>query len=544
MRKEMLKELEQSNYNEAFQIIKRNPMLHLQLEDITILLNHLDDIDSETEDRSKAKSDISSLIYRRSQRQNVLRGFGCVDKAYPENSTDISPLKLEELTGLSIASLTPKQRTTYWRVAGIGLCVAEYIIGTNLGIDPIYTLIPATFFLLGVDQLVYKGAFFESCYQTLFPEYKKKVICHEAGHFLIAYLLGLPVSSCVTNAWQARKYPEIRGQAGTVFTDSKLNDEMKTQKVSRSSLDRLSVVLMAGIAAEALQFGNAEGGASDEQELFSLLTQVQPPWNLIRIQGQARWAAVQALLLIKEHRQSFNALYQVLCDGKPVGDCVSEIEKNLPTVLPSLQRSEERKRVLRELERNSLLKYVQRVTYRVGGIERVGSDEVTLLSEATHIDKDGYITKFNPSSSTLAVTVTPRNEDVAVSNLPPNQDQSLSSFTESIRLLEKAAITGRINITDQESAAGGGIWINGLRSYGDSKGMMSVPSSSPSLAVSSGDEFTFPKPVKGYEEKLELLTGVNSSESTESTAMKLLKSHRSFLIKKLENQLIYNSHQV
>ena len=60
---------------------------------------------------------------------------------------------------------------------------------------------------------------------------------------------------------------------------------MSKQKVSRSSLDRLSIVLMAGIAAEAYEFGNSEGGAIDEQELFALLTQVQPPWNLIRIQG-------------------------------------------------------------------------------------------------------------------------------------------------------------------------------------------------------------------------------------------------------------------
>ena len=39
------------------------------------------------------------------------------------------------------------------------------------------------------------------------------------------------------------------GPAGTVFYDSALATELRTGKLTKSALDRLSVILMAGIAA-------------------------------------------------------------------------------------------------------------------------------------------------------------------------------------------------------------------------------------------------------------------------------------------------------
>jgi len=127
--------------------------------------------------------------------------------------------------------LTPRERTNYWRLAGILLCFLQLAVGEGLGIDPLFTTIPATFGLLLGDQLFLRGALFETLYQAFVPVYKKKIIAHEAGHFLIAYLLGVPVTRCITNAWEARKYPEITGQAGTAFYDIRLSEEMSNQKV-------------------------------------------------------------------------------------------------------------------------------------------------------------------------------------------------------------------------------------------------------------------------------------------------------------------------
>jgi hypothetical protein len=80
-----------------------------------------------------------------------------VNGIYPEKSTDITPTKLTQLTGLSIDALTPKQRKTYWWLIGGGLCLAEIFIGRNVGIDPVFSLIPATILLFGIDAIAYQG---------------------------------------------------------------------------------------------------------------------------------------------------------------------------------------------------------------------------------------------------------------------------------------------------------------------------------------------------------------------------------------------------
>merc|ERR1711871_1340995 len=126
------------------------------------------------------------------------------------------------------------------------------------------------------------------------------------------------------------------GQAGTVFFDNRLAEEISRGKVTRSSLDRMSVVVMAGIAAEALKFGRAEGGAADERTLIGFLSSVQPPWNMLRVQGQARWGVTQAILLIQEHQESYDAVVEALREKKNVGECVKAIEDNLPKLLPAV----------------------------------------------------------------------------------------------------------------------------------------------------------------------------------------------------------------
>ena len=63
-----------------------------------------------------------------------------------------------------------------------------------------------------------KGSAFESVYQKLFPEYKDIIISHEAGHFLVAYLMGVSLRACVTSAWSAREFNEINGKKNEVKT--------------------------------------------------------------------------------------------------------------------------------------------------------------------------------------------------------------------------------------------------------------------------------------------------------------------------------------
>ena len=230
MSNEVRQKLEESDFEGAMQIIKRNPMIQLSSEDGRILLNNLESLTAEnsvTGNYQQEAINQCSLLYKRLEKLKILKGFGCVDGEYPDKSVgEISPEKLLNKTGIDVSALTPKQRSNYWRLAGIVLCLTEILVGEKLGINPLYTLVPATFAIFTADQLFYRGAGFESIYQTLFPEYRKKIIYHEAGHFLVSYLLGIPVRGCVTNAWDARKYPEIKGQAGTIFYDTRLAEEL------------------------------------------------------------------------------------------------------------------------------------------------------------------------------------------------------------------------------------------------------------------------------------------------------------------------------
>jgi hypothetical protein len=394
-------------------------------------------------------------------------------------------------------------------LAGLALFFAEFEIGDRLGIDPIFTLIPATLLLFLSDQILYKGAAFESIYQLLNPSHREKIIRHEAGHFLLAYLAGIPVRACVTNAREAMKYPEISGAAGTVFYDTKLQNEMSGQKVTRTSINRLSVVLMAGIAAEAMHYERAEGGATDERSLLQFLTTIQPPWNILRVQGQARWAALQAILILREHEASYEALVAALQAGDGVGDCVQAIEKNLPVDLPAAKRVSAKELRKASADMNAIFNFVRKATFNAGGIEKsaANKDETRLsLQVATKgsstdeaarlmsvIDSLGGIS----AGETLARMTTRTDDSDSTSSKSPSSSTPSSSppvvssnalldqFSKKIGELERRAQAGELTELPEDPSSpssppssspptpkswgnkkseGGGVWLNDLRS--------------------------------------------------------------------------------
>ena len=59
------------------------------------------------------------------------------------------------------------------------------------------------------------------------------------------------------------------------FADSKFNNEIQTGKVKASSLESFTCVALAGISAEYLKFGYAEGGTGDIQQLDVMLKSLQ-----------------------------------------------------------------------------------------------------------------------------------------------------------------------------------------------------------------------------------------------------------------------------
>ncbi|CAI7763719.1 unnamed protein product, partial [Closterium sp. NIES-53] len=90
-----------------------------------------------------------------------------------------------------------------------------------------------------------------------------------------------------------------------------------------------SIVLFAGVAAEAVQYGQAEGGEGDENLFKAFLSNLQPSWSGPQMANQARWAVLQACVLLQRNRAAHSAVVEVLKAGGGMGDVVMAIEQNM-----------------------------------------------------------------------------------------------------------------------------------------------------------------------------------------------------------------------
>lgn len=137
----------------------------------------------------------------------------------------------------------------------IGAYFAEAI-----AIDKLVQLAIVGAALLTADQILNAGGvealLLDTVARVISPTYKRRVALHEAGHFLIAYLIGiLPKSYTLSSldAFVSRRALNV--QAGTTFCDSNFLKEVSSGKLSSSSLDKYTCVALAGVATEWIRFG-------------------------------------------------------------------------------------------------------------------------------------------------------------------------------------------------------------------------------------------------------------------------------------------------
>lgn len=57
---------------------------------------------------------------------------------------------------------------------------------------------------------------------------------------------------------QVGRFASSGAQGGTVFADPTFAKGMSSGKLTRSAIDRFTIVIMGGIAAESIQYGNSE----------------------------------------------------------------------------------------------------------------------------------------------------------------------------------------------------------------------------------------------------------------------------------------------
>eukprot|EP00250_Pteridium_aquilinum_P000475 c10518_g1_i1 orf=92-1117(+) len=154
-------------------------------------------------------------------------------------------------------------------------------------------------------------------FSSIFEDYQDRVLRHEAAHFLVAYLLGVPIVG----------YSLDIGKEHVNLVDEKMQKRIYEGKIDGKDLDRLAVVAMAGLAAEGLKYDKVTGQSADLFSLQRLINRSKPQLSSEQQQNLTRWAVLFAGSLLKNNSQVHEALMAVMSDKASIFDCIQAIEK-------------------------------------------------------------------------------------------------------------------------------------------------------------------------------------------------------------------------
>lgn len=212
------------------------------------------------------------------------------------------------------------------------LMTLSVLLGPLLELSPLIGAI-ATASLLGfftLDTLGWQGKganLIVDVFAGMSGDHRSRVVRHEAGHFLVAYLLEIPITGYALNAWEAFKQGQSAG-GGVQFDDQELLTELQKGSLSAQLFDRYCIVWMAGIAAETLTGDRAEGGAEDRTKLKAILAQNRK--SATDVQLKERWAILQAKTLIESHLDAYQALVTAMEQRLPVSECYKILSNRIP----------------------------------------------------------------------------------------------------------------------------------------------------------------------------------------------------------------------
>jgi hypothetical protein len=217
------------------------------------------------------------------------------------------------------------------------IAISIFAITVSILLGPVINLpqaVPAiaTFCLLGLatlDSFQWQGQGGSILLDWLVgssQEKRDRILHHEAGHFLVAHILGIPVTSYALNAWEAFKQGQS-AQGGVRFADEKLATQLQSGTLSAQLLDQYCTVWMAGIVAEKMVYGSAQGGAEDRIKISAILTQLRRPSSEIKL--KENWGLLQAKNLIETNKSAYEALVVAMEQRATVDECYSIIQQNL-----------------------------------------------------------------------------------------------------------------------------------------------------------------------------------------------------------------------
>eukprot|EP00877_Chromochloris_zofingiensis_P013381 jgi/Chrzof1/8297/Cz03g05090.t1 len=153
-------------------------------------------------------------------------------------------------------------------------------------------------------------------FSQVFPDYKKRVVEHEAAHFLVGYLMGVPITS----------YSLAIGQEHVEFAEAKIQARIITKTLDDSQIDALAAVSVAGIAGEGLKYDEIMGQTADLLDLQRILLRSNTKLSNAQQQNITRWAVWIAAQLLKRYKAEYEAVQNAIARGAPIAECIQAIE--------------------------------------------------------------------------------------------------------------------------------------------------------------------------------------------------------------------------
>ncbi len=215
------------------------------------------------------------------------------------------------------------------------VAIAVFAMTLSALLSPVFNISPfipaaTTFAILGlatVDSFSWEGKGLTLFLDLFTPsEERQRIIHHEAGHFLAAYCLGIPVTGYTLTAWETFRKGGEAGIGGVQFDFTLLSDEEKVSK-NPLILERTFTVLMAGIAAEKIIYNNVEGGEEDKQNLRGIMRILGIRADLY--QQKENWALLQAKNLLVRHQTAYEGLVKLMEKRASVEECQQFIKEKM-----------------------------------------------------------------------------------------------------------------------------------------------------------------------------------------------------------------------
>jgi len=293
------------------------------------------------------------------------------------------------------------------------------------------------------------------------------MVQHEAGHFLIGHLLGLPIRGYSTNAIRnavefyplsdkdvgkerasllgfrasRRQQEEEQQESQPVLTKDKpfFSEEGRGSKTllqqsvfretkdyrsnpflklhprddpstswpyrgfDHATLDKLASISVAGVCAEILAYGTAEGGYADFAQMRELFQSAEPELDEGEIENRIRYSLGFVMGLLRRHLGVLDKLVEVMERDGDVAECVLAIESCANVRGASVVGDYERLR--RERLQKDGVGYVERLI--LGRDKSVNGDDRSVIEGKGGGDKRKKfnLTGDDPLYAALAVTV-------------------------------------------------------------------------------------------------------------------------------------------